>query len=307
MSALQVRPVNRDLLYEAFMLAFADYAMDSSGMTEQRLLLRMQKNAVDFGRSPGAYDGDNLVGFTLIGIDDWGGRLTAYDAGTGILPAFRGQGLVGRMFEFAIPRLEERGVTQFALEALQDNQRAIRAYEKSGFRIARRLRCFTADLQALRAFEDGGGWEVRPACADEVRALEQDADWLPSFENRLSASTFIPGDVRFLGAYASSPSRLEGCVGVIAYCLPLNWLLTIIVRRSERQRGVGRALLRALAHSIPTDVGHLPILNVDAGDEGMQTFLLRLGFSHLVDQVEMRRTIKRPPNYDAAPIAIKRT
>ena len=50
------------------MEAFADYAMDASGTKEDTMLLRMTKNSVDFDASPGAYDGDRLVGFTLIGL-----------------------------------------------------------------------------------------------------------------------------------------------------------------------------------------------------------------------------------------------
>ena len=51
------------------MEAFADYAMDASGTKEDAMLLRMAKNSVDYEASIGAYDGDRMVGFTLIGID----------------------------------------------------------------------------------------------------------------------------------------------------------------------------------------------------------------------------------------------
>ena len=291
MSAYEIRPVNRDRLHEAFMHAFADYEMDSSGVTEDRLLLRMQKNAVDYALSPGVYVADKLVGFTLIGIDEWGGQRTAYDAGTGIVPVHRGHRLAGRMLRSALPWLEERGVTQFALEALQSNSNAIRAYQRSGFEISRELRCFKADLQTLRALEDPLSWSVRPIRFEEVLALETEADWLPSFENRFRAASFIPDAVRLLGAYRTTGTGQHVCCGAVAYCPALNWLLTLIVRRSERRRGVGRALLRALAHSIPPTVSGLAALNIDADDDGMQRFLTAVGFSHLIDQVEMRRPV----------------
>ena len=291
MPAPEIRPVNRDQLHKAFLEAFGDYAMDSSRVSEDRLLLRMQKNAVNYDLSPGAYVDGKLVGFTLVGIDDWDGRRTAYDAGTGIVSDHRGRGLAGRMFESVLPGLREHGVTQFVLEALKDNQRAIRAYQKSGFETSRYLRCFTADLQMLRTLGSTRGWNVCDARFEEVLALASDADWLPSFENRFSASIFIPQDVRFLGAYRSGGSERGRCTGAVAYCPRLNWLLTLVVRRTERRCGVGRALLGALARSIPASVTGLAALNVDAQDTGMQAFLGRVGFSHLIDQVEMRRTI----------------
>ena len=107
--------VDQSQTYRCFMEAFADYAMDASGTKEDAMLLRMFKNSVDFDASPGAYDGDRLIGFTLIGLDELDGDLTAFDAGTGIIPDFRRQGLARRMFDHALTELEARGVKRFLL------------------------------------------------------------------------------------------------------------------------------------------------------------------------------------------------
>lgn len=40
-----------------------------------------------------------MVGFTLIGIDEWRGGLGAFDAATGIADGYRGQGLARAMFD----------------------------------------------------------------------------------------------------------------------------------------------------------------------------------------------------------------
>jgi ribosomal protein S18 acetylase RimI-like enzyme len=144
-SMIDLRAVDKAAVHAAFIEAFADYAMTSTGLTEERLFLRMEKNAVDYDLSVSAYDEDRMVGFTLLGVDSWGGSRTAYDAGTGIVPAFRGQGLARRMFDRALPVLRERGVERFSLEVLQQNEPAIRAYKKSGFEITRQLRSYAAD------------------------------------------------------------------------------------------------------------------------------------------------------------------
>ena len=268
------------------MEAFADYAMDASGTKEETMLLRMAKNNVDFGASAGAYDGERLVAFTHIGIDEIDGILTAYDAGTGIVPEFRKQGLAKQMFDHALPRLEARGVSRFLLEVLQSNGPAIKAYQRSGFEIARELKCFVTGTKDLKGLVANQAVDIRPADASALEALTIEADWTPSFENRFAVHKAIPEHVRFLAAYDG-----DGCVGVISYCEKLNWLLSLIVKRSKRGRGVGRALLKHLADTMPETIAKLPALNIDGQDVGMQSFFQALGFSHLIDQYEMSRIL----------------
>ncbi len=277
--------VDARALHAAFLKAFADYAMGAPQTTEERLLLRMRKNAVDFGISVGAYSGDAMVGLTLIGIDSWGGSLTAYDAGTGIVQAFRGQKLARRMLDHALPALRDRGVERFVLEVLQQNEPAIKAYERSGFATSRELRSFSSSTSAI-VEKTPSPWSLRPVDVALFESVAHEADWLPSFENRVSSVRAIPDDVSLIGAFDG-----EQCVGAYAYSSPLRWLLSLVVQRSHRRRGVGSALLAHAAAHVPEGVNRIAALNVDAADVGMQEFLAKLGFSPLVDQFEMTRLV----------------
>ncbi|MCX6093102.1 MAG: GNAT family N-acetyltransferase [Candidatus Bipolaricaulota bacterium] len=284
---LDLRSVDRTMIHAAFLEAFADYSMGPpAGLSEERLLLRMRKNAVDYDLSVAAYNDGRMIGFTLIGVDAWGGSLAAYDAGTGIVPAFRGQGLARRMLEHALPALQERGVERFVLEVLQTNEPAIKAYRKTGFETSRELRSFVADAAAF-AEADPAAWNLHPIGLAQFEDVARDVDWLPSFENRISALRAIPGDVSLVGAFDGLT-----CVGAYAYSAPLRWLLSVVVARSQRRRGVGRALITHVAAGLPEGVTRLAALNVDGGDVGMQKFLTRLGFAPLVDQFEMQRLLR---------------
>ncbi len=283
---VKLRSVDVEGIHTAFLGAFADYALGSpADLTEERLLLRMRKNAVDYGLSVGAYEGGRMVGFTLIGVDAWGGRRVAYDAGTGILPAYRGRGLARRMFEHALPTLVDRGVEEFVLEVLQENAPAIKAYKKAGFMTARELRSFVAPISAITGSAPSE-WALHPIDPAQFERVAKEIDWLPSFENRVSAVRSIPDDVSLVGAFDG-----EECIGAYAYSAPLRWLLSLVVRRSHRRHGAGRALLVHAAEHVPEGVTRVAALNVDGADLGMQEFLTRLGFTPLVDQFEMRRPI----------------
>ena len=283
---LELRSVDETQVYSAFMEAFADYQMDASGTTEERLLLRMKKNAVDFEASVGAYSEDRLVGFTMVGIDTVDDVCTAFDAGTGIVPDFRKQGLAKRMFDHALPGLRDRGVRRFLLEVLQGNEPAIKAYRKSGFKTVRELRCFVADAEPLRALLADAKLRIEPIDAPQFREVTGEANWTPSFENRFTAVDAIPDHVTIHGAL-----RDGECLGAVAYSPTLNWLLSLLVRREARRQGVGRALVRHLAHQLPEAATRLTVLNVDGSDDGMQRFLADLGFTSLVDQYEMARAL----------------
>ncbi|MGB5294525.1 MAG: GNAT family N-acetyltransferase, partial [Thermoanaerobaculia bacterium] len=113
---MRIDRVSREQLHPVFQEAFSDYVMDMSTLTEERLRVRCFKNGVDWDASVGAFDGDRMVGFTLIGVEEGQGGLGAFDAATGIVSDYRGQGLARAMFEHALPDLKSRGVRSFVLE-----------------------------------------------------------------------------------------------------------------------------------------------------------------------------------------------
>src|SRR5262245_8645782 len=70
---------------------------------------------VDPARSYGAFNGEELVAFILHAIGTVNGVRTAYNSGTGVLPAYRGQHLIDTLYARAIPALREAGVAACSL------------------------------------------------------------------------------------------------------------------------------------------------------------------------------------------------
>ena len=107
---------------------------------------RFQAARVDFELSYGVFDKDQLVAFIINGIDGEEEALTAFNTGTGVLPAYRGQQLVDQLYEKAIPIFKDHKITKCALEVIQANDRAIRVYERIGFTKQRSLQCFKGTI-----------------------------------------------------------------------------------------------------------------------------------------------------------------
>src|SRR5580765_279274 len=131
-------------LYEAFIDAFSDYVLPFA-LTEAQFRNHIVLNAVDLKRTVGCIDGDKLSGFSLNGFGEWEGRSTVYDAGTGVVPSRRRQGISKAMFDLMLPVFERQGIEQFLLEVVTTNTAAIALYENLGFRKIRELALLQCD------------------------------------------------------------------------------------------------------------------------------------------------------------------
>nr|NQU93471.1 GNAT family N-acetyltransferase [Bacteroidota bacterium] len=139
------------VIHKTFHEAFSDYGVDMSYMTKEVIRNRSLKNGIDYDLSVGAWDGDHLIGFTLVGADIWNKEPAAFDIMTGIIKPFRGKGIANAMFDQILPVAREKGIKNFVLEVLQGNESAINAYKKSGFKIRRSFNCYSGNPDKIRS------------------------------------------------------------------------------------------------------------------------------------------------------------
>jgi ribosomal protein S18 acetylase RimI-like enzyme len=271
-------------IFNTFVEAFADHAVSMSYLTRESLLSRWTKNAVDFKASVGAFDGERLVGFTMIGIDDWMGSPAAFDAGTGIVKGYRGFGVAPEMFELAVEGLRVRGIPTLMLEVIQTNRPAVRTYRKLGFKVTREFDCLRLPRERAHAKcgRAGNGAAVEAVGKDLLPVFERFADWRPSWETGFRAIARVPDQVRLYGA------RSDGAwVGFAAYHPALHWLMNVSVRPSHRRHGIATALLQRVVANLPPDVEALKLINVERSDTGMLSWAGEMGFESYARQFEM--------------------
>jgi len=275
-------------IFNTFVEAFADYAVSMSYMTRESLLGRWVKNAVDFKASVGAFDGERLVGFTMLGIDDWMGRPAAFDAGTGIVKGYRGFGVAPEMFALAVEGLRARGIPMLLMEVIQTNRSAVRTYRKLGFKVTREFDCLRRprDRAPARGGRTGNGVAVEAVGRDLLPVFEGFADWRPSWETGFRAIARVPDQVRLYGARSGA-----AWVGFAAYHPALNWLMNVSVRPSHRRHGIATALLQRVVGDLAPEVDALKLINVDRSDLGMLSWAGAMGFESYARQFEMALTI----------------
>jgi ribosomal protein S18 acetylase RimI-like enzyme len=271
-------------LHKTFNNAFTDYAVDVSYMSAEVMRKRAIKNGYDPTLSVGIFDENKLVGFTLVGIDYHYYKPAAFDIMTGMVKEYRGKGYASKMFHFIKPKLQEKNIEVFYLEVLQENNSAIRAYQKAGFKIIRKLDCFSLNIRNFQTIE-----KVRIPLlfkyADKykINAYETYADWTPSWENSFQSIKRIPDELLIIEAEYSIHK-----VGLVVYYPTLNWIMTLLVDPKFRRMGVGSTLMKKLIDEINGKSDNVKFLNIQSEDEDLIGFLKASGFTLLTGQFEMK-------------------
>jgi len=128
-----------------FNQAFSDYVIKFQH-TEESKMHRSKRARVNMDLSVGVFDGDTIVAFVFAAIGQQYGQKTIYNAGTGVIPAYRGKRLVKKMYDFAFPIWKKQGISQTSLEVVAGNEYAIKAYESVGLKISHKLITLSGSL-----------------------------------------------------------------------------------------------------------------------------------------------------------------
>ncbi len=138
--------VSFEELVDCFLLAFENYYVKMPSDPEY-YRNRWTAAKVNFDLSYGMFDRGRLVGFIIHAVDTRFGIKTAFNTGTGVIPEFRGQRITSSIYEMALKDLRYNGIEKCSLEVIQENKKAIRAYQGAGFEICKGYHCFSGPIQ----------------------------------------------------------------------------------------------------------------------------------------------------------------
>jgi ribosomal protein S18 acetylase RimI-like enzyme len=266
-------------LYECFLDAFSDYQV-SLQMTEEQFASRLLRDGVELELSAGAFDGERMIGFYMNAPGIWNGKQTAYDAGTGTVPSYRRQGVAEELFNFIVPRFSERGLTQYLLEVLISNERAVSLYRKLGFVEVRKLAVLRSS-EPLKSLDDVEGVSLRRLDEPDWDVFCAYWDGEPTWQNSPDAVERAKDQCEIVGAFAG-----EDCVGYGIVFKPSGIVMQLAVAPAFRRRGIGRRILAALA------AGEiLKTNNVDEKLKGTLAFYEACGFEIGLRQFEMMKEL----------------
>lgn len=268
-------------LYDTFVAAFADYIVPIK-ISLKEFLMKFKREGIEPTFCVGAYQGQQLVGFILTGLGEWQGRPTAYNAGTGVLPAHRGHQLTKQLYQFMLPKLRESGIEQCLLEVIDGNEAASKVYRSIGFEVTRTLNCFRSPVnELLLSGEEPDQVTIRQATGPDWKVYAQFCNISPSWQNTGHAFRKSPDQKIVLEALDEN----KQLIGFAAFFPRTGAIVQLAVQPGYRGQGIAKALVREVVKL--TQAPALLLLNIDHTCSTLHAFLERIYLKRLLTQHEM--------------------
>ncbi|MGK6344019.1 GNAT family N-acetyltransferase [Chryseobacterium sp. DT-3] len=277
---MEIRNLNNittDELLSVFNKSFSDYIVPFHLSLEQ-LELKITADKIDLNLSVGAFESGKLAGFILHAEKEEGGKRIAYNGGTGIIPEYRGQGLVRKMYEYILPVFREGKTDVLTLEVIEGNNSAIRAYENLGFKTVRKLLCFNG---IINLEEKDINISIKEIESFQWEKFQSFWDIKPSWQSSITVLENIRQSCTVLGAYKD-----EQLKGYIIYNPAVKKVYQVAVDQSSRRQGIATKLLSAIGQMNGEQA--ISVNNVDDTPENTSAFLHAAGLKNWVSQFEMK-------------------
>lgn len=270
-------------LFIAFNAAFKDYEMQ---VNEQELGIMLQRRGFNPKLSFGAFDGDKLVSFTFNGIGQFSGRKTAYDTGTGTIKEYRKKGLATQIFEYSIPFLKAEGISQYLLEVLQHNTKAVSIYKKLDFQVSRAFNYFVCKNEdvKLNSLQLDSNYQIKEIELARLRFVSSFWDYYPSWQNSFDSIGRQAGAFKVFGAFEA-----EKLIGYCIFDAKSGDITQLAVSEEHRRKGIATSLLQE-AIAVNQHSG-IKLMNSDIKCESTLGFLHSNGISLTGKQFEMIRVL----------------
>lgn len=203
------------------------------------------------------------------------GEKVAYNAGTGVIPRFRGNNLTIKMYDVVLPILSKYDVKNVVLEVMEQNAAAIKSYSKIGFIKTLNLECFKGKVQIENKNKE---IVFKKQKNEEILSLQKFWDWLPTWQHDILS-------IIQSNKYETFCGYLNGSIVCYASIIPKSGRVAqFAVNPKFRKMNVGTSLFNYLSEMTPEGIS---VINVDGENEGTIQFLCRLGLSNFLRQHKM--------------------
>jgi len=267
-------------LLEVFNLSFSDYIVPLC-LTQEQLEDKIKTDSIKLEFSVGAFEDNQLIAFILHGYDMIDNLKIVYNAGTGVIPAKRGNRLTKKLYEYVFPILQENDIDKVLLEVITINEPAIKTYTNIGFKTTRELNCFKGSIDIPNTNND---FQIREMREYDWQKLYSFWDLKPSWQNNSTAVERLQQSNISIGIYEN-----EKLLGYTIFNPKLKRLHQLSVDKNYRKRGIGRRLLKHISTNYGKDIS---ITNIDNSSKETLKFLTGVGMNIYIKQHEMELTLK---------------
>lgn len=250
--------------------AFADYIIKIKLSTEF-MQEKLDSEDVQLDKSVGIFKEGKPVAFILHAIRN----NVAYNAGTGVLPEFRGEHATVKMYNHILPILKSVGASEVHLEVINENIPAIKSYTKVGFIKDRELPCFKGKVHYSITNTSITFTEIKDP---NFGLLKSFWEWEPSWQSSIKTLVQLT-DFKIYGAFLN-----DELVGYIFANETLGRVAQFAVKQEYRKQGIGTTLFHHFAELCTCEIG---VFNTDGNHSDTHIFLQKIGLEHILTQHKM--------------------
>lgn len=272
--------IDLEKLVEVINLSFSDYIVPMQ-LDLGKLKSKIAAEDIQLKLSRGVFDGDKMLGCMLHGMRESNKGTVVYNGATGVIPDYRGKGLVGAMYQDLLPELKKLQVSKMMLEVIRGNHSAIKAYEKMGYNVDRTLDCYKGKIQVKEREQLASLIEIDSFAWSEFISFW---DALPSWQNDIPSLENSKENCRIIAAY------LDGLmVGYAIFNPTTRRVNQFAVAAAYREKGIGSQLFSYINEVVGQE--EVYVYNVDDKVVSITIFLNGLGLDAATAQFEMSRTV----------------
>jgi ribosomal protein S18 acetylase RimI-like enzyme len=275
---LEVTSIERIL--EVFNLSFSDYLIPLR-LTKEQFEDKVKSESIKLELSVGAFDDGQLVALILHGYDVVDNLKVVYNAGTGVIPTKRGNGLTAKLYEYVLPIFYKNDIDKILLQVITTNAVAIKIYKSIGFSIVKEVDCFKGSLAISKSIND---FEISPLLFYDWQVLKSFWDLEPLWQNSITAVEKLKDSNVSIGVFEHGE-----LLGYAIYNPVIKRIHQIAVHKNHRKRGVG---LRLVKHISTLNTEGVSVLNIDHSSKDILKFMTNIGLKVFIKQYEMELNLK---------------
>jgi ribosomal protein S18 acetylase RimI-like enzyme len=266
-----------ETIHKAFIDAFSEYEVKIDMPIEKLNEMLLTRDYNPF-LSIGCFENNRLIGFILTGYRSIDNTKCCYDVATGVIKEYQNRHVGSILIKELKRSIERNGINQFQLEVLENNIAARKLYEKNGFSITRRLRCYEKEPQrysiSKTLYEVSRDSEV-------LRSINENeyVSYKPTWQNSLKA--FYNNMDKY---YVISLLDSTIIVGYGVIHKEKGDILQVGVKGTYRDKGIEELLIDEMANSISKS--KVRLLNIE-DNSYMQKKMEENKYNNFVNQYEM--------------------
>jgi GNAT superfamily N-acetyltransferase len=265
---------------------FSDMTMDLN-----RFLQKVTGEGISLENSVVAVYEGKLAGFVLNSFRTINGKQYVWNGGTAVAPDFRGMGIGKKLISVCLDIYEEQNVDIARLEAIKENEAAIKLYEKMGYQTFEELAFMQHVGEINELKEQGSNVTVKQTDMQQVKSLsffEPLTAWQTQFQSLKDFSCAIAwDDEKPVGytVYKKGFKETGELTGIVLYQCGVN--------PEYHRKEEATANLINFAFAPAEGAVRRLTMNVPKKDDALNRLLNEAGFTKFVEQVHMERPIKK--------------